>query len=811
MKQFKDVTSKDITRRGFLKLTAATGGAVVAGSALLDPAMAGSECIDCHKIAGAPARKQPHKWIPTVCNMCGGQTGVLADVMTVENEKVVLKVVPNLHNPMGVSNVSEDFEEHKNEGAALCPRGNASIMDLYDHDRLSKPMKRTNPVKGKGIDPGWKEITWTEAYELISTKLSELKENGEAHKLVWFSDDDNFVHIQQDFCNLYGTPNYHNQSNLYDAVRRAAFKSMVGHQRPLTDNVDTKFILLFGTNPLSAVKWGYVPQTMIRGIQHGAQMVVVDPYHSFTASKAHEWVPIKPGTDGALALALGHVIIKLGLYDNDFIDHWTVGFDEYADYVRNKSPEWAESITGIPAGTIERLGRELGNTRPVIIDAWSGVTQHSNGFQTMRAIVALTGLLGQFDVRGGLVLPDMSGNVHQEVKYTPSKYSRLDGGTDKYPFAHESGVIVETLNTMQKGTGPYQPKVGVVMHQNLVMSVPGTENVIEAMKSLEFLAVVDTHMSETAELADLVLPGTHYLERYDLVNNWTTWPSVSLRQPVIEPRFGQPVEYEFIIELGRRLGLRETDGNLFFNNLVYEEYLSRELENGAPGITLEELKELPGATWTDPEGTKFKKYDKIIRLSGSSDVDENGVVHDKDGKPIGVMIWDRYHAGFETPTRKFELYSGTLGNTKDANGDPIPPIPEYKAADIKPDYEYPLYLINWKEVSHTGVRTQNNIWLDELKHSNYLAIHPETAERLNIRTGDPVWIETKNVKDKGTALLTDRIHPEVVGMQHGFGHWNMGEVANGNGTNDYQFYNTAADPVSGNALANEMIVKVYRA
>ena len=149
MKHIKDVTSKDITRRGFLKLTAATGGAVVAGSALLDPAIASSECIDCHKIAGAPPRKQPHKWISTVCNMCGGQTGVLADVMTVENEKVVLKVVPNLQNPMGVSNVSEDFVNHKDEGAALCPRGNASIMDLYDHDRIANvKISRTPPNNG---------------------------------------------------------------------------------------------------------------------------------------------------------------------------------------------------------------------------------------------------------------------------------------------------------------------------------------------------------------------------------------------------------------------------------------------------------------------------------------------------------------------------------------------------------------------------------------------------------------------------------------------------------------------------------------
>lgn len=811
MNNIKDLTSKEITRRGFLQVAAATGGAVVAGSTLLNPVSAGGECVDCHKIAGAPPRKQPHKWVPTVCNMCGGQTGVLADVLTVENEKVVIKVVPNLENPMGVSNISGDYLEHKDEGASLCPRGNASIMDLYDHDRLSKPMKRTNSTKGKGVDPGWVEISWDEAYKLTEAKLRELKNSNEEHKLVWFSDDRNFVHIQQDFCNLYGTPNYHNQTNLYDATRKAAFKVMMGHETPVADTIESKYILLFGTNPLSAIKWGHVPRTMIRGLENGAQMVVVDPYHSFTASKAHEWVPIKPGTDGALALALGHVIIKQGLYDEDFIDRWTVGFDEYALYVRDKSPVWAESITGIPADTIERLGIELGNTRPAVIDAWSGITQHSNGFQTMRAIAALAGLIGQIDNPGGLFIPDMSGNAHGEVKYRESRYPRLDGGTDKYPYAHESGVITETLYNMAKGKGPYMPRAGIIMHQNPVMSVPGTDTVIDAMKKLEFLVVVDTHMSETAELADLVLPGTHYLERYDLVNNWTTWPSVSLRQPVIEPRFNQPAEYEFIIELGRRLGLTETNGRAFFDNLTYEEYLSMELQNGAPGITLDELKEMAGVTWMDPEGTRYHKHMTRLDVPAGASMDGDGVVRDSQGDAIGVKIWDKYYTGFNTPSRKFELYSTDVGDKVDANGESIPQLPEYKEADIKPDYQYPLYLINWKEVSHTGVRTQNNIWLDELKHSNPLAIHPETAERMGVRTGDTVWVETENAKDRATALLTDRVHPEVVGMQHGFGHWNLGEVADGNGTNDYQFYNTAAEAVSGNALSKEMKVKVYKA
>lgn len=809
MNKIKDLTSNDITRRGFLKLAAAAGGAAFIGGGLLNPANAGIECIDCHKIAGAPARKQPHKWISTVCNMCSGQTGVLADVLTVENKEIVIKVVPELQNPMGVANVYQDYIENKDQGAALCPRGNASIMDLYDPDRLSKPMKRTNPVKGKGIDPKWEVISWGEANEILTSKLKTLKTNNEEHTLLWFGDGDNFTHLQQDFCNLYGTPNFFTNGNLYDAARSAAFTLMVGHERLLADTVEAKFILLFGTNPLSAIKWAHVPRTMIRSIEHGAQMVVVDPYHSFTASKAHSWIPIRPGTDGALALALGHVIVKLGLYDEEFIDKWAVGFDDYAEYVKGKTPQWAESITGIPAKTIEQLGRELGNTRPVAIDAWSGITQHSNGFQTMRAIIALAGLVGQIDNPGGLIIPDMTGSLHQNVEYEPSTYPRLDGGTEKYPFAQDSGVITEVLNNMVNEAGPYNPKIGIVMHQNLVLSIPGTDTVIEALKKLEYLVVVDTHLTETSELADLVFPGTHYLERTDLVNNWTTWPSVSLRQQVVKPLYGKP-EYEVLIELGKQLGLSETNGNPFFDNLIYEGYLDAELKNGAPGISLEELKELPGATWMDTEGTKYRKYSTTITLPAGATIDEKGVVYDGSQNPVGVSIWDKYYTGFNTKSRKFEFLSD-LDGIVDANGELIPELPEYKEMDNTPDYEYPLYLINWKEASHTGARTQNNIWLDELKHTNQLAINPKTADMLGIKTDDMVWVETNFTKAKTTALLTDRIHPNVVGMMHGFGHWYLGEVTNGNGTNDYQFYKTEAEPVSGNAISKESSVKVYRA
>ena len=141
------------------------------------------------------------------------------------------------------------------------------------------------------------------------------------------------------------------------------------------------YILLFGWNPTSAIKWVHLPRILTRAIERGARLVVVDPYLSDTAAKAHEWVSIRPGTDGAMALALAHVIVKEKLYDQEFVAKWTKGFTEYSEYLKDKTPEWAEGITSVPGVAIARIARELATTKPACVDVWSGPGQHSNGVQ----------------------------------------------------------------------------------------------------------------------------------------------------------------------------------------------------------------------------------------------------------------------------------------------------------------------------------------------------------------------------------------------------------------------------------------------
>lgn len=861
-----------VSRRQFLQLSAATAGVAAIGSRFVP--LPGAQANG----ANAPVEST---WIATCCNMCGGQTGIL---VRVDNGRVA-KIEPNPDNPIGVANISTDYWRWKStDGAAMCPKGNAGIMQLYDPDRVKKPLKRTNPEKGRDVDPKWVEISWEEAFEEITQRLKALRDAGEAHKLVWFSEDHSFTHIQQDFCALYGTPNYHNHSNLCDVARKASFKLIMGDERPLGDFANARYIMLFGWNPLSATKWSHLPRIFTRAIQNGAKLVVVDPYLSQTAARAHEWVPIRPATDGALALAMAHLIIKWGLHDKAFIDEWTVGFDKFAEFVKDKTPEWAEQITSVPASTIRRLARELATTKPAVVDVWSGPGQQSNAVQGGRAIGLLNVLTGNIDKPGTLMNPERKGNARQAAKAPKIEQPRLDGHGTKYPFSHGSGIYTETLSGILSGKLAYQPKIGMVVFQNLVLSVPGTQNVIDALKKLEFLVVVDTHLSETALLADIVIPGTHYLERYDLTTNWVTWSSVALRQPVVKPIFGQPAEYEFVLELGRRLGLKDTEGKEYFwigpksgqrvedRTKWYEEMLSLEIEKGGPKMSLEDLKKQPGATWVDPKGTRYEKFkdevkppegalvktdwqlvrskdgktilgvldpatkdakdldgkalavpadatidDKVKQVILDKDgklwsyVDAEGLLKDKAGANQGFLKDGKFIKGFNTPSRKLEFFSDQAAAKKDANGHPVDGLPVYTPRDWFPDKDYPLYLINWKEASHTHSRTFNNPYLMELMGWNRLAINRATAEKLGIKDGDQVWVESLYGKDKAIARVTEGIHPEVVGWQHGFGHWGLGRIAKGKGTADGAFNKTISDPISGMALHKEVCVKVYKA
>lgn len=754
--------SQGIRRRDFLKLSAAA--AVGLGVSQLRPFAFVANARQAEATQPFRTATLPDGWIPTCCNMCGGTTGILAHVA---NGRVI-KIEPNSENPVGVCNISTDYYALKSTGARMCPKGNAGIMSLYDPDRVKKPLKRIG-ARGAGQ---WQEITYEQAVSEIAAKLAQIKTDFGPEKVLWFSEDASFTAIQEAFCSTYGTPNFLYHSNLCDVARKVSFKNTLGHDRPLPDLRNTKYMLIFGWNPLGAMKWVHLPRILLDGLANGAKLTLVDPRCSETADKALDyggrWLAIKPGTDGALALALANVIIAENLYDHAFVANWSVGFDQFAAFVAAKTPEWAEPITGIPAATIRTVARELATTKPAVVDVWSGPGHHMNGVEGGRAIAALAGLIGQVDVPGSLIIPDRKG-----PKFTvPPKPTapRIDGAGVKYPFAHSSGIYVEARDAMISGA-PYQPKAAFFVFQNFVFSVPNSAKNLQALNNLDLIVSVDTHLSETALMADYVIPGSNYLERYELCTQWVTFPVVALRQPTVAPVFGQKLEYEFVQDLALAMGYNQAPFNA-----PYEQYLDEALQAGI-GISLNDLKARPGATWIGGD-THYHKHE-VIGL---------------DGNPIG----------FHTPSGKFEFYSQQMAD-KGLNA-----LPDYVPTEDGPTTTYPLYVVNWKEALHTHSRTMNNRWLMEFHGENELWINVNKAQALGINDGDVVWVENQFAKAQSKARVTRRIHPDVVGMVHGFGHWGLGPVAKGKGVNDSQFVPGKAERISGMAAHKDGAVKVYK-
>lgn len=819
---FEEVTGENFTRRSFLRWASALAGVAVAGGLLWD------DKLGLFREASAEENSlKDGEWITSCCNMCGGQSGIKVKVVNGRAVKI-----EGLANPNNIANISTNYEKAVNElgafyndkdaAARLCPKGNSGLRALYDPDRLKTPMVRIGE-RGSGK---WKAISWDEAVIQVADNLQKIKDNYGAESLIWFSEDHSFTHIQQDFCKLFGTPNYHNHANLCDVSRKASFKLVMGNERPLADFEDASYALVFGWNPLGAMKWTHLPGIWNRGRAKGAKMVIIDPIFSQTAAKADQWVPIRPGTDGAMALAIGHVLINKNLVNKAFIEEWCVGFDEYAKYVADKTPEWAEKVSSVPAKIIEQIATEIGDTaragKPVIIDSWSGPGHHTNATLGGYAITIIPALIGMIDKKGTMMEPDKKGSKHHHIDMDlPSfKKPRVDGKGTKYILGHDSGIYVETrdvvLNGKESTPGSGIPKAGVFVFQNFVMSVPNTNKNIEFLKKLEYVVVNDTHMSETAELADIIIPGSIYLERYDFNSHWVTWPVMGLRKPVVRSVINGMTESEFIMALMKKMDMKDNHGhspaNFTYDALYKDEYEPSDF----PKKTNMDWEAYKKAALGMFGKTEYEKFKKEVKMPDGGSIDEkSGLIKDKGGKAVGVKIGDKFLKGFDTPSRKLELSSNFLKKNRYSG------LPEYSEPEDKPTPEFPLHLVNFKQAEHTHSRTFNNDYLMEMKPDNPLLMNSATAVKLGLRDGDAVWIESAFAKAKGTLQVTERIHPEVVALQHGYGHWGFGKVAKGGlnkinkwspaGTADGQFLPGKAEKFSGMAVHKEIGVKVIKA
>ncbi|NUM45072.1 MAG: molybdopterin-dependent oxidoreductase [Anaerolineales bacterium] len=727
--------TQTVSRREFLKLGAATGAALAVGQ-FIPPRVSHAARAAGYLNADGDG------YVPSMCEMCVWRCGLIAKV----KDGRVVKLDGN--------------PDHPHSRGKLCPRGQSGLMNTYDPDRVLTPLIRAGQ-RGEGL---FRKASWDEALDIVAQNMLKIKEKYGAEAMV-FSSTHNLSQVQfENLLYAFGSPNYGTQRSLCFNAMIVANLMTYGMEEParIYDD-DLQYILLTGRNLFEAISTSETSD-LSHAIDRGAKVVYLDPRYTKTASKASEWLPIKPGNDLAFHLALLHIIIGETLYDQDFVAKNTTGFDALKNEVARYTPEWAAPLTGIPAETIIRIAHEFAAAAPHALahNGWR-TSNFVNSFHTQRAISILNALVGNW----GVVLTGAAGEessgvlgVPPQPAYPRVSAARLDGVPWKYPVVPlKLGVFQELRDNIVSGD-PYQAHGWFISRQNPIMSLPDRTKTLEAFGKMDFIATVDIVLNDTAWFSDVVLPEASYLERYDPL--LPVGDKAFIRQPVIEPQGEAKSALWIYKQLGERLGLGD-----YFQYADEEDYIRQQL---APlGLTLE-----------------------AVKTKGYADAPETP--HPEEAS----------EPEWTTPSGKIELYSDTLARMG-FSGVPTWEEPPQPA-------EGQFYLLTGKVATGTQFGTQNNQLLHKYSDEPQLWMNTQTADALGLETDD--WVEvTSEVGQLHTRLLaTQAIRPDCVYMTPGYGHLSKGlKTAFGIGASDSAVHVTHTDPISGGQALSQTFVTVKKA
>jgi thiosulfate reductase/polysulfide reductase chain A len=632
----------------------------------------------------------------------------------------------------------------------LCPR-NFAWNEFHSHpDRLNYPQKR----EGKRGEGKWKKISWNQAMDEIAQKLKELKDKYGPESVATSGGTNRTDDwARRRFFNLFGSPNTM-RTHVICGMNGFMLESCIFGWGTSPDLFNTKLVVSWGHN----LGISYMPMAdkVWDAKERGAKLMTIDPRLTETSSKSDLWLQIRPGTDAALALAWINVIINEDLYDHQFVEKYTVGFDRLKDHVRQYTPKWAADVTSVPEDKVEESARLYATLKPACI-LWGVAADHlgraSTAFVHARAI--LRAITGNLDVEGGNTLlgpgksfltdSDLELNDRlspdQRKKQLGSDRFRLNSWvgwelvseqTRKYwgkepssewtAFAHPPTVF----NAIRTGQ-PYPVKALLVLANNPLLCYPNTKNTYEALTSenLELLTVMDYWLTPTAMLADYILPAASWVERPVLTTNVATNWFIANERPV-QPSFERRTDFEFWRELGLRLGQQE-----------YWPWKNLEEAN------LERIK-----------GLGFDSYEKFVH--------ERRIHADP-------QQYRRYEKqGFGTPSGKVELYSTMLERLG------YPPMPVYEEPPESPRKlpivarQFPLILINGNFMPFHHSELRQIRLLRDLAPDPLVEMNPDTARRLGIREGEWANIESKRGKIRMKVQYNIGLDPRVVFAQKGW-------------------------------------------
>jgi thiosulfate reductase/polysulfide reductase chain A len=726
-----DSVAKKISRRTFLQLSGATAAAFTTMCYLpemtlwaTDKTFAGSE-----------------EFVRTYCEMCTTRCPVQAKV-------IKGKTVMVTGNP-----------DWRATGGTVCARGAAAVSMLYDKQLLQKPLLRAGE-RGAGQ---WKEVSWDEAYEFVVKKMTDIKVMYGPEAVAFACRDGPYRDLFFNLAHAYGSPNTFTHNAVCPLARNMAQALTFGTGAMGIDYANSKYIISLGRSYFEAINVAHARGVMTM-IQNGGKLVYLDPRFSITSAKAHEWLPIKPGTDLAFVLALINVLIKENLYDREFVEKYTFGFDAVKESVKEYTPEWAAKETDIKAEDIVRIAREMANAKPRAVVDWGWNTTITPAeLDLRRASMIATMLLGSFEVPGGYYLNKGAGMINSLAGKSvvpalrpdnfppyPNMAARLDGAGIKgnpYGLVPPSSGIVHMIPEAILTGKPYQVKGWYVHRHNPVISHPNSNRVIESIKKLDLLVVSDIYLTDTAMWADVILPECTFLERDEgfmpsagLTLNYT------LRQKVIEPLHDTKPHWQIFKDLGERMGL----GDYF----PYEDV--DDMRRKQVGGSLELVRKGKEQGFISFDMKPFYLRDKasvadfVKRFPDAAQaVNEEGII-------------DRPILNMHTPSKKIELVSNVIEDSFAGRG-----VPSYKRTALKEENQ--LYFVQGKTAIHTNAHTHNVPHLYELMPKNRLWINPVTAKRLNLKDNDRVEVTSKDGKEFANILISEGVRPDSAFCYFGFG------------------------------------------
>ncbi|GAB5107100.1 molybdopterin-dependent oxidoreductase [Escherichia coli] len=650
-----------------------------------------------------------------------------------------------------------------------CVRGRGYRKFVYHPDRLKYPMKRV----GKRGEGKFERISWDEATTLIADNLKRITQQyGPASRYVHvgtavsggtFSGDA----MARRLLNLTGgyLEYYHSVSLGNTAAATPYTYGVAASGNSMDTLLDTKLVILWGHNPTETI-FGHTNYYFQKMKQNGTRFIVVDPRYSDTVSSlADQWIPLLPTTDNALMDAMMYVIISENLHDKTFIDTYTLGFDENSmpegvpaneslvaylfgakDGI-HKTPEWAEKITHVPAQSIRQLARDYATTKPAaLIQGW-GPQRHICGERTARGSTLLASITGNVGIKGGwaagyggssnrkfCVGPDMPENPVQAKISIMNWMQAADDASKVTPQDGLKGVdkLDSNIRLLFSLAGNYLANQNPDVHQ--------AAKLLEDESKIEFIVLSDLFMTPSAKYADVLLPETSFMERWNIGETWGTASYLILSEKLIEPDFERRTDYDWLRDVAKKLGV-EAEFSQGRDEKQWIEHIWEQTRLAMPDENLPDF-----ATLQKTRRHLFKSAPHIA---------------------FEANIRDPQNNPFPTPSGKIEIFSKRLFDMQDPE---IPAlshyVPAFEGPEDKLTAKYPLQLITWKGKNRANSTQYANPWLQEVQ-TQKLWLNPQDAKQRGISEGDSVKI----YNDRGVSIIpveiTPRIIPGVVAMQAG--------------------------------------------